>query len=259
VPDVIHLRDGTFWLYFVDFSEAPGPGTEQISVARSTDGRTWSQKQPVTIQGKTAKGAAVDPDVVELADGRLRLYHFGSDVTGGDPGQADATAPTGSPRPSMGAGTSTAGPHKIYSAISRDGVNFEEEPGVRYQAEGITDPDVAQLPDGTWRMYLSRGRQVLSAHSSDGLNFTADEGTRSDIGGVPGSAVLPDGRVRLYVCGNGIVSLTSGDGLHFIPEDGVRIAASSGFLVCDPSVVRLSDGGWLMVYKRRRIEGAEGP
>lgn len=211
VPDILELtRDsdagesGTLLLYFVDFSEVKAPGTEGISVAKSVDGINWSEKQKVIIEGKVNRGAAVDPSVVELIDGRIRMFFFGSEQTEGDPARAE-------------------GDHKIYSVISEDGINFKVEPGVRFQAPFITDPEVLQIGNRRWLMFLSKGQETLLATSNDGLEFMGEDSFSLEIGGVPGAVELPDGSIRIFATGkDGIVSATFTPGSNSLPviEDG---------------------------------------
>lgn len=140
VPDAVRLHttseagaEGDILMFFPSFENFTGNGSERIVYSRSTDsGQTWSERQAVTITGKTNAGAAVDPSLVQLDDGRLRMYFFGSEATQGDP-------------------ASVEGNHVIYSAISSDGVNFTVEAGERLAVEKITDPEVVQLGD-TWIM-----------------------------------------------------------------------------------------------------------
>lgn len=237
VPDVLGLsKDGpcgkgsTLLLYFVDFSNVTGPGTETISLAASNDGINWSEKQLIIIEGKTNKGAAVDPSVVELPDGRIRLYFFGSDVTSGDPAKQE-------------------GDHKIYSAISSDGINFKVE-GVNFQTPSITDPEVVQVGD-EWLMFLSRGRETLLARSNDGLNFTLDQNFSLQIGGVPGAVVLPDGKVRVFACAGGIVSATFDPKSNQPPikDSGIRIQ-EQGTIVADPAPIMRRDGSYYLIFKK---------
>ena len=85
-------------------------------------------------------------------------------------------------------------------AISEDGINFTEEPGVRLSGTAIPDdPEwqvhgatVIELDDGSYRMYYIGAtgeggpghaiHRIYSAISSDGLNFTR-EGIRIESEG----------------------------------------------------------------------------
>lgn len=219
VPDVIRTSQGVYWAYWVDFSNFTAPRTEKIGVARSTDGSTWEKLG--TVQFKDLGGIVpVDPDVIELPDGRLRMYFY--DIT------------------------QDREEHPIYSAVSSDGLNYLLEPGVRFQMARIFDPDVIKLKDGRYRMYLNNEGRIISATSADGLTFTLDPGVRVERGGVPGAIVLNDGSVRLYGCG--ISAYKSADGLNFSFEVQTSIRATPPAIVCDPAVTATPDG-YLIVYK----------
>ncbi|MGH8104273.1 MAG: hypothetical protein ACREJQ_07120 [bacterium] len=245
VPGALLKKDGTLLVYFVDGMR------NDTSVGISRDlGQTWDI-QPVNVKNLTAK-SAVDPDPMELSTGAIRLYYLGWENT---------------PTPSIARNAPAQGPvqvqkpapeseepplHKVYSAISRDGVNFVEEAGVRYAAPGITDPDVIQTKKW-WRMFLSVGQDVLSAYSQDGLKWVADKGERGYFGAVTSTIQLPDGRLRMYISARGIESMISRDGLTWEFEDGVRISARPQQVVADPSVVQLQDGSYLMFYKTMNL------
>lgn len=232
VPDVVQLtqdtgnyQKGDLLVYFVDFAAATTPGTESISVIVSHDNaKTWGSKTSLTITGKVNKGAVVDPSIAQLPDGRLRLYFFGSETTGGDPAQQQQ-------------------PHRVYSALSRDGINFAVESGYRLEDPQLTDPEVIYWHN-RWYMYYSVGANAELAVSNDGLNFTKQTLSDEGIGGVPGALALP-GAVRLYGCNNGISTGLAHDGIHFI-KDGSNIVSGA---TCDPSVIQLSNGSYLMIYK----------
>ncbi len=242
VPDVVELTKdsnagerGALLLYFVDFSEVKTPGTEGISVAKSVDGINWSEKQRVIIEGKVNRGAAVDPSLVELLDGRIRMFFFGSEQTEGDPAKAE-------------------GDHKIYSAISEDGINFKAEPGVRFQAPFITDPEVLQVGNKKWLMFLSKGQETLLASSNDGLEFTAEDSFSLEIGGVPGAVELPDDSIRIFATGkDGIVSavFTPNSNSSPIIEDAERISRGDSGVVADPACIKRLDGTYYLIFKKK--------
>ena len=148
-------------------------------------------------------------------------------------------------------GTDTA---VIYRALATDSSGMDFFPPARaYALPGdFTDPAVVRLPSGAYRMYLHTNSDVISATSTDGRFFTPNTGVRTFSGGVPGALVLPDGRVRLFVCSQGITSLISDDGLAFSPEPGVRIPLFPGAaIVADPHPLRSNVGTYFMVYKVR--------
>jgi hypothetical protein len=222
VPEVIYTTQGVYWAYWVDFTDVSGAGTEDIGVARSADGVTWEKLGTVNF-GDLGGMTPVDPDVMELPDGRLRMYFY--DISG------------------------PQGQNSIYSAVSSDGITFALEAGTRFTLSNIYDPNVIILPDGRYRMYLNM-QDIVSATSSDGgLTFTKDDGVRVEKGSVPGAIVLPDDLVRLYVCGKGISVYKSTDGLNFtVEKKGVIAIPSGGGIICDPSVTE-TPSGYLMVYK----------
>ncbi|MBL7161378.1 MAG: hypothetical protein ISS57_02145 [Anaerolineales bacterium] len=226
VPDVIRTSTGEVWAYWVDFSEFTGPNMEKIGIARSRDdGATWEMLGNANFNG-LGNIVPVDPDVIELPDGRFRMYFFDIAVR-----QLS---------------------HPIYSAISEDGINFTLEQGVRIWMDEIYDPDVIQLPDSSYRMYLNSG-DILSANSPDGLTFTAEEGVRVENGSVPGSIVMPDGGIRMYNCAHGISVFESQDGLNFnlLKEGVIRDDSGTGRIICDPSITAIEEG-YLIVYKTNR-------
>jgi hypothetical protein len=242
VPDVVLLTqdseagdEGDLLMYFPSFENVHSPDEEQIAYSRSTDnGVTWSERESITMEGNDDIGTAVDPSLVQLSDGRLRMYFYGSEFTQGDPAQS-------------------AGDHSFYSAVSSDGVNFTVEDGVRFAAEKITDPEVVQH-NGRWIMYISRGPETLIATSSDGLTFALED-EEWDGGGVPGAYVDDDGDVHLYGCGQGgIATQESTDGITFSestePVTALRSEDTTTPAICDPAPVLLPDGDVLMVYKK---------
>lgn len=240
VPAILEIKKdckagekGTLLLYFVDFSAVSFISLEGISMSSSRDGLNWSVKKTVIIKGKVNKGAAVDPSVVQLSDGRIRMFFFGSEVTEGDPAGA-------------------LGDHRIYSAISEDGLTFDVEPGVRFQSSHITDPQVLEV-DGQWFMFLSAGQETLLARSREGMEFTIDDNFILKAGGVPGAVELPDGRIRIFVTARqGIKSILFNPGTELsIIEDGQRIARGSADIVADPSCVRRIDGSYYLIFKKK--------
>jgi len=243
VPDVLELTSdckagnkGELLLYFVDFSDVMGPGSEGVSVAFSSSGLDWSDKEAVTIEGKVNRGAAVDPSVVQLEDGKIRMFFFGSEITKEDPAKSE-------------------GDHKIYSAVSEDGIHFQAEPGVRFQMASITDPEVLRVGK-EWLMFLSGGQETLLARSSDGLNFTIDSGFHLEIGGVPGAVMLSDGSVRIFATGRGgIVSAHFNPNSSSVPitEKGARVSAEGAAIVADPACVKRLDGSYYLIFKKKPI------
>ena len=243
VPDLIQLdqnlssfKKSDLLIYFVDFSTmTEDPGSEGLGLVSSSDGgKTWGEKKAVSVKNKPNKGAAVDPSLVQLSDGRLRLYFFGSEVTQGDPAKAE-------------------GEHKVYSAVSTDGINFQTEKGTRLATKNLTDPEVI-FYKGNWYMYWSNGQNTKLAISSDGLTFTGKEIAGGEVGGVPGALVTSGGMVRLFGCKmGGIATAISSDGLNFKPEqEGILNG-------CDPAPIKLDNGTYSMVFKEVEMPQGKKP
>ncbi len=219
VPGAI-IKDDTIYVYYVDVSQECYPEKLDI-IMSSDDGQSWSSPVTVYIKGLGTK-VAVDPSPYLLEDGRIRLYYF--DINGDKNPKAN---------------------FKIYSAVSEDGMNFIEEEGVRFSNPGTLDPDVIKVGDA-WKLYTGsvENSSTVLATSSDGLNFTY-EGVAFSGGAVP-DVFYKDGTYYLYTAGIDIA--TSKDGVNFTKTDG-HFQSKIGVITADPSVVELSNGTYLMMYK----------
>ena len=229
VPGAVY-RDGIIYVYFVDVSEECYP--EKLGLIKSTDnGATWSAKETAYIKNLGTKVTA-DPAPLLLEDGQIRLYYF-----------------------DIGANPVPGTDFKIYSAISKDGVNFVEEEGVRFSNPDTLDPDVIKVGD-TWRLYTGdvEKNETISATSSNGLNFTK-EGTAYSGGSVP-DVFYKNDTYYLYTAGINIA--TSADGKSFTAT-GKSFRSQLGTVTADPSVIELSDGSYLMLYKYGNPGGPEKP
>lgn len=205
VPDATVLPDGSIGVYYVNGE------TDGIWLAR-VNGTTATPVSAIKIDGFIRPQGAVDPDAYLTASGKVRLtYLFG-----------------------FGSGT-----HRICMAESSDGVNFTTlGQAMSFTGQTETDPSVAQLPDGSWLMAVSRGTSTMLARSSDGLTFA--EYSQVSYGGVPELARLSDGRMRLYVCSTGgLAAYASSDRGGSWASDGTvsgaTIPGRPG--VCDPSAL----------------------
>ncbi len=199
---------------------------------------SWDRGNRILLNG-VFNGNAVDPDIVRLDDGRYRLYYFlGNFVP---------------PFPSS---------NGLFSAISSDGINFTTE-GQIINLTGIaTDPTVVRLSNGNYLLAAARhvqsGTDIVLASSSDGRSFQTN-GAVLNNAGIPELTVLADGSVRLFYNGpGGIVSRRSTDGgSTWQLESGVRL--SSQAFLGDPSVVKRSDGSWVMFVKGFNNTGLPNP
>lgn len=227
VPEVVYWQN-KLWIYAVegDFDPRAGEQERLVILEQTPDG--WAE-HVVTLDSPFA-GIPVDPDVVVLPDGRLRLYFFDFSVM----------------RRASVVATQAGLPGHFYSMVSDDGIHFVLEDGYRLEiAPPATDPDVVLLGD-TWWLFGTGGsddRNTASiiARSDDGLNF---EVVAKKIGAVTGTVVLDGGILRQYYCEQGLVVIDeSSDALNW-----TRLEVETGIRGCSPSVTMLPDGSWVMVY-----------
>jgi predicted TIM-barrel fold metal-dependent hydrolase len=221
---------GEMLLYFVDPINTSADDMETISFMRSTDrGASWSERTQVVFSGKVTNGPAVDPSVVQLPDGSIRMYYFGPDRPFGvGPPASDEL-------------------HSVYSARSVDGIHFAVDEGKRLEHVDLTDPEVITRDD-QWFMYYSVGLESGVAVSENGLDFTDLGVIEAETGGVPGALVLPDGTIRVYGCTPyGLGTAHSADGITFVVDTTRALAETGG--ICDSSVLPLDDA-YVMVYKK---------
>lgn len=101
--------------------------------------------------GVAISGTYADAEVVDLGDGKFRMYYSAEPEVLGNK-------------------------LEIFSATSTDGINWTKEVGIRKTF--ATFPDVVKLPDGRWRLYFQNMGVIKSAISSDGLNWTDETGVR---------------------------------------------------------------------------------
>ena len=217
VPDGARLTDGSVRIYYVNGQD----GT--IGIAR-LDGDTVSIIGPLSLNGVRGPGGMADPDAVLLPDGRVRLYYLNN------------FGPPGGAARGMCYADSTDGERFTVGGLA---IQFSNP-------ETVTDPSVTRLTNGVWLMAASRGAQSLLARSSDGATFASE--TNIGLGGVPEITALDSGRVRIYVCGAGIIGYASSDeGRTWTREATVVSPGTLGARsVCDPSRVAGTDR---FVYK----------
>lgn len=151
-PEIVQLDNGTYRMYVENHGE-DGSSLIGIVVLSSSDGFDWDYLG-------IALSAASHPGILKLSDGRWRLYY------------------------QCGEG--------ICSAISNDGLTFEQEEGIRLQSDinlegaNVRHPCVVSLSEGGYRMYYDTDAEdgafirIWSAYSDDGLTFTR-EGLNIDL------------------------------------------------------------------------------
>jgi hypothetical protein len=196
-PDVIPLEGGGYRMYYEARAEDK-PGL--VLSATSADGLQWDPEPGVRFGSDDhSYGSPRCLYIDEPAlgpDYRFRLYFhrytYGPFHSGLDAGNV------------------------IISAVSKDGLDFEEE-GVRIAQEteretfSVYAPEVIRLGDGTYRMYYPpwcdefKGG-IFTATSVDGLAWTKDPDVLVELGGrwddnmvsEPCVIDLPDGRFRMF-------------------------------------------------------------
>ncbi len=119
--------------------------TNNTQTTSETSNQTWA-RGGLAVEGKYA-----DADVVQIAEGKWRLYY--------------AIQPEVMPNN-----------FEVYSATSTDGKTWTQESGTRKTM--ATFPEVVKLTDGRYRMYYQNAGEIKSAISSDGLSFKDEAGTR---------------------------------------------------------------------------------
>jgi hypothetical protein len=226
VPGAV-LKDDKIYLYFVDASGEE----DQLSVGISNDlGKTFT-KDKVVIQGMPSYDS-VDPHP-ELVNGKIMLYFLGDFMSGHVGGMSEKFT--------------------MYSAVSTNGVNFTELNQAYQTGEITTDPDVFQT-SSDWRMFVSheKGMDLLISHDN-GNSFAKDENFTWTKGGVSDTIKIGS-QYYTYFCGTGIQSATGADQGQLTQEPGSRIDAKDemGKILCDPSVIQLPDGSYLMFYKTQK-------
>ena len=233
VPFVHKLKDGRVRLYYCN--------NKGILSAVSNDGLTFTKEQGVRISSGTGFELHVcDPTIADLPDGKMRMYYKGANSMKPGPGQSI---------------------HKIFSAISSDGLTFQKE-GLRIDSETNGDngwasvPDAMVLPDGRVRIYYvtASGMEhgIGSAISSDCLDFAKEPGIR--IPNLVDPALVRIGNKYVLFAASiderfagvpkGIYYLESSDGLDFSEP----IAVFQGDNVYDPSVLKIDENTIRVFY-----------
>jgi hypothetical protein len=242
VPSLLRRKDGTWLAAFQWFPEgaarprppdAPegpaGPMPEidpvrrydAIAVARSSDGgRTWTKPRTIGLRGLPERERfPFDPTLVELEDGRVRLYMTRNEFGPWGPGE-----------PFIG------------SAVSADGQDFDLEEGVRFAVEGQVTIDAAcAFFRGAWHLFVPcQDRPWLAFHavSRDGLRFERLAEVEAPEGHRWLGCAVPDG-AGLWFYGTGPGGVWEGVSADGAAWTVTRLLAARA---ADPGVLRHADG-----------------
>ncbi|MEZ4669737.1 MAG: sialidase family protein [Anaerolineae bacterium] len=236
VPTAFVDSEGRIFVYYVTYYE---PFRNNVVTAVSEDGGlTWVHKR-LDFGNIPARPAPTDPAIVQLEDGRVRLYF----IRGIDQPQ-----------------------HLVsMSAISEDGIHFTIEDGIRLDSRvgNVFCAAILSL-NGQYHLFSpSTSNMLVHAVSDDGLNYTELPPLQ-----LPGNYFMGKGVIetadgyRVFAHQGSpdkanfvpsIVSFITTDGLTFTKEEGTRLQpdAANGLesvAVRNPSVIRLPDNRLMMFY-----------
>src|SRR3989344_1569209 len=148
VPYIHKLKDGKVRLYYC--------GNGGIFSAISQDGLTFTKEQGVRVDaGGGFELIVCDPTIVDLPDGKMMMYYKGASSMNPGPGQSI---------------------HKIFSAISSDGLTFTKESGLR--VANLVDPALVKIGSryllfaaSIDERFAKIPKGIYYLQSSDGLEF----------------------------------------------------------------------------------------
>jgi len=254
VADAIVLPSGRILVYYVAGC-AQLSGSSQtintIKVAVSDDnGLSWSYRDVLFNNVPTGGTLPVDPNVVLLENGDINML-----VTI-DPDQTGSQSPCS------------------YSALSVDGgftYNMNTTAVYTISGTNILDPENFRFGDNNWKLWAGgvQGRNLLGISTDEGASFTNQgeycTSTNTDVSSecyVTADVVKYDSATyKMYAFGtssNGqiIRSLTSTDGIDWTLDDQICLTVNSStgvesYDVWAPTVVKLNDGSFLMVYETK--------
>lgn len=226
VPNLLQLQSGELVLSYQYFSDTDEDMFDVIAYSVSEDsGATWSEPELVDFgnlpEPLDEAKAPMDPTLVQLEDGRLRMY-FTYHAKG------NKTAVLYS---------ATTDDDKIDSTFIVNPTPALEVPGAF-----LLDPAVTSF-DGLWHHYSWQNGSDNNYHSTstDGLTFTLQDEINLPMDFLGQVIPFEDG-LRFYGTGQGIVSAFSSDGYTWeIDEENIIQGA-------DPAVQELEDGSYVMVY-----------
>tara|TARA_Y100000310_G_scaffold203527_1_gene203759 strand:- start:1948 stop:2853 length:906 start_codon:yes stop_codon:yes gene_type:complete len=234
VPNLLLTSEGLLIATFQYFDPYDEDIFDVIAYKISEDnGESWSNTKILEFEGLPELSsvwrkvnAAVDPTLIELEDGSLRLYFtYQSDE--------DEYA-------------------RMASAKAEDIFSpFVYEEGVRLALEGrhLLDPVIVYF-EGMWHHYSwTKFEQLpelytnIHSVSKDGLHFERQEDIIIGVNFI-GQAIEEDGELLFYGQDKEIIIASSEDGYNW--KEGESTKTSGG----DPGIVKLNDGSYIMLYTR---------
>lgn len=258
VSTLARMKDGRLITAFQNFPENDTARFDKVAVSFSSDeGVTWTDPATIIVTGMdTTLLRPFDPTLVVLWNGRIRMY-FTSRI---------ATDPRSDPM--------------IFSALSKDGITYRFEPGVRFGVAGKFIIDCAVCiqnrtyhlfaPDngdntGNW-VNMTSTSYGYHAISTNGINFTRveDVSFSNTNNKWLGNVVNNNGLLNFFGTGPGpwpAVSDTkegttwsnpSPASRQLMPGPGAPpgpkpLGPMPGMLPgADPGAVKLKDGTWLI-------------
>ena len=211
---LIYYVNGHFDKHSIYLSEIVGNGDQVKEIG------------PIKFDGKIIKDA-VDPDVVITDDGKIRIFYYIGLFT----------------KPVIG----NVKPNKFYSAVSKDGINFNVE-GVVAELDEATDPTAIKINDNLHLLALTKStkQEIIIYESNDGKKFY--ELSKLN-GGIPELSLSENGKPELlFQDAEGILkmeSLDNGKSWQTITNN-VLEGDSKGS--ASPSVLRLNSKERLLFY-----------
>jgi hypothetical protein len=223
VPDAIVRENGDIYLYMT--GQTVGERFNETAVAISTDqGETWVYKYIDIINDYPLATSPVDPDVVLLDDGTIRMYFTGS------------------------AGRNNIG---IYYADSTDGLNFTYEGSIYIPSIGdALDSTTFKLGD-TWHMYIMKDYDLSQQYylqSTDGIEFELHSITSFSYEGtphMPANGIMIDDKYHMFMFEpeEGVMrSMWTKDAISWYPNESTALEPSeTEEYVKDPTIIDLGD------------------
>lgn len=229
VPSIIRWHGDTLISAFQWFRQPIGsPSWDRVAVKFSYDkGLTWTEPTPIVLPDlPTGYQRPFDPTLVVAPGGGIRIF-YSSGIT---KGLLDSLINT-------------------YSALSADGIHYTFEAGARvdHPTTQAIDPAVTWF-HGMWHYACPYGPPPFIAYhaiSSDGINFTRVPDIISDaIHNWTGNYMVNDtDELRFYGCGS--TAIWYNHSKNGGAWDGYVSTNINGG---DPSVVKVEDGNYIMVY-----------